>query len=86
MKRFKPGDIAWYSVGWNMTDRKPVLIVRKAMCKDFSSWDRRNKTAEGITFARHISQMCWLAINDGQTEVVFDRHLYKHQFKKRRTK
>lgn len=83
--RFKPGDIAWHDALWG-GDRKPVIIVRRAMCKDYTAWDRRNKTAEGITFARHMARMSWLTISDGQTALLFDHYLFKRQYKPRRPK
>jgi len=84
--RFKPGDIAWHVDWGNSPNRKPVIIVRRAMCKDWPSWDRRNKTAEGITFARHMARMSWLTISDGQTALLFDHYLFKRQYKPRRPK
>jgi hypothetical protein len=84
MNRFKPGDIAWYD--WGGEAREAVIIVRRAMCKDFSPWDRRNKTSTGITFARHLSQMAWLTLANGKTEIIFDALLFKRQYIPRRAK
>ena len=84
MNRFKPGDIAWYD--WGGEAREAVIIVRRAMCKDFSPWDRRNKTSTGITFPRHLSQMAWMTLANGKTEIIFDTLLFKRQYIPRRAK
>lgn len=83
---FKPGDIAWLT-DWDAAPyRKPVLIVRRAMCKDFSPWMRRSKSAEGITYARQHASMSWLVLDGGMQRIEYEMHLYKRQYKPRRPK
>jgi len=86
MSRFKPGDIAWREPKWGGEQREAVIIVRRPLCKDFSNWVCRGKTSAGITFARHMTQIAWLALANGKTEIIWDTLLFKQQHKLRRRK
>lgn len=87
MKCFKPGDIAWIFDHDNPPKRRPVIIVRKSLCKDFSKWEQRNIDEKtGLTWARMSAQESWVVLDCGQQRVYWDSILYTRQFAQRKNK
>ena len=83
---FKPGDIAWLT-DWDAAPyRRPVVILRRTLCKDWPLWMRRNKDTSGVTYARLNTQQTWLILDEGACRIEYDFHLYKRQYKPRRPK
>lgn len=80
---FRPGDIAWLDVGNSSRIRRPVLILRKTLCKDFSRWDQRHRGWSGQTYARSNMQQTMMVLDDGVQRIVLTFFLYKQQFKPR---
>lgn len=83
---FKPGDIAWL-IDWNNAPyRRPVVILRRTRCKDWPRWMQRNRSVDGITYARHSTQQTWFILDEGMCRIDYDCHLYTRQYKPRSPK
>lgn len=83
---FKPGDIAWLTDWSNAPYRRPVVILRKTLCKDFSRWEQRNRATDGRTYARINTGWTWMVLDEGMQRIVPKPCLYKRQYKPRSPK
>ncbi len=80
MDRFKPGELAWL-IDWGKAPyRRPVIILRRTLCKDWPRWMQRNKNADGITYARLNSDSTWMILDSGMQRIEYDFHLFKRQY------
>lgn len=99
--RFEPGQLAWTKrvdgniICRNMHDEGltviapgiSVVVIRRAMAKDYCMWYQRSQYAPGKSYARMLAEQSWLVMPAGGTPILLqDSFLNTRQYKPRKKK
>ena len=69
IRDLKPGQMVWEQYDYGRP-RRPVLVLRRALCKDFSKWEQRHhRWWRGPTHASYKAKSWWCVLVDGKTEL-----------------
>ena len=97
--RFEPGQLVWVSrsngvalyrkvhdEGINAIEQgTSVMIIRRAMAKDYSIWYQRSTFEPGKSYARMLAEQSWLVMPvDGTPILIQDSFLNTRRYKPRK--